>query len=286
MRTRLVCVSVAACFVAMTPLALADVTLKVTTTPAGGSFAPRNVVAVWVETANGTFVKTIDRHAAVRKVDLVAWTQKAGANDADAVSGATRQDHSMPLNITWNLKDRTNAVVPDGTYTIRMELSDSNTSTTTPNHEGTFTFVKGASPQLQSGLTNNGFTNVSIDFKPVVNTCNNGVVDPGEACDPAVAGSCPSTCAASTDACKPNVLVGSAATCDAACMVEPITACTNDDGCCADGCTPDNDNDCNDNNVSGGCATGASPGVALALLLGLVLGVRGLSGRGARRNPR
>lgn len=270
MRMSFVGLCVAVGLAAATP-ARADLSITATSTPAGGNFAPRNVVAIWIETAGGTFVKTIGRYANVRKTDLVAWTGKAGAGDADAVSGATRANHATPLAITWNLRDRAGAIVADGTYTIRMELSDSNTSTTGPNHEGTFTFVKGPTPQKQSALSNNGFTNVTIDFQPVVDTCSNGVLDPGELCDPAVAGSCPTTCAPSTDACRPNELVGSAAACTAACEVQPITACANDDGCCAAGCDATTDNDCAGTDVAGGCASSGGTGVAFAMALGLLL---------------
>jgi len=139
--------------------------IAVTTTPNGGNFAPRNVVAVWVEN-NGAFVKTIDRWAATRKGALVAWKTVAGTNDVDAVSGATRQNHNTPLSITWDLLDKANAPIPDGTYTIRMELADSNASQPAQNHQGTFTFTKGATAESQTNLSNGGFTNVSIDFTP------------------------------------------------------------------------------------------------------------------------
>ncbi len=138
----------------------------VTTTPNGGQYAPRNVVAVWVEDGAGSFVKTIDRWSAARTSHLVAWIQKAGSGDVDAVSGATRQNHNTPLSITWDMKDRNGTVVPDGTYTIRMELADSNASQPGQNHQGTFTFTKGTAADNQTGLSNGGFNNVSIDFTP------------------------------------------------------------------------------------------------------------------------
>ena len=148
----------------------ATLTATFTTTPNGGQYAPNHVVAVWVEGAGGTFVKTIGRWSATRTSSLIAWNQKAGATDVDAVSGATIATHATPLTVTWNLTDRQGATVPDGTYTIRMELADSNATTTAQNHQGTFTFVKGASPQMQSGLTNGGFTNVSLNFDPGATT--------------------------------------------------------------------------------------------------------------------
>jgi len=275
MRTHLIVVVIASSLAANA--ASADVSVTLTTTPNGGQYAPRNVVAVWIEDQAGAFVKTIGRHAGTRKQHLVAWTLKAGTNDVDAVSGATRQDNVAPLTMTWNLRDKAGTLVPDGTYTLRMELADQNSNTAGQNHQGTFTFVKGAAPQLQTALANGGFTNVSIDFQPVVDTCNNGAVDVGETCDPSLAGSCPASCAPSADACMPNNLVGAAAACSAECAIQPITACTNDDGCCADGCEA-TDNDCGggggSGDIEGGCSTGGGGGLLGLAALGLVFVVR------------
>lgn len=139
-------------------------TLKLTfeTTPKGGPYAPDNVVAVWIEGPGGAFQKTIGRWAAVRAKHLVAWAAKSGL-DADAVSGATRQNHATPLTITWDLKDKAGQVVPDGTYTIRMELADANSTQATQNHQGTFTFDKNGTAAKQT-TQGNGFNNVSIDY--------------------------------------------------------------------------------------------------------------------------
>lgn len=249
--------------------------VTVTTTPGTGNYAPRNIVAVWVEDSAGTFVKTIGRWANTRKQHLVAWQAKAGTADADAVSGATRQNHTAPLTITWDLKNKANAIVPDGTYTIRMESTDLNANQAAQNHQGTFTFVKGPTAQMQSALANGGFNTVSIAYSPQAASasCNNGVVDATERCDPSVAGSCPSTCAESGDACRPSVLVGVAASCTAECAVQPITTCIDGDGCCADGCDVSTDEDCADGGgsgteITGGCST--SSGASLMFALGLL----------------
>jgi len=260
------------------PVLADNLSITVTTTPNGGPYAPKHVTAIWIEDANGTFVKTIGRWAGARISHLVAWIAKSG-QDADAVSGATIANHTNPLMVTWDLKNRAGTIVPDGTYTIRMELADSNSTLATQNHQGTFTFVKGATGSVQSNLSNGGFINTTITFTSAA-SCNNGVLDPGEACD----GNCPATCAPSTDACMPMVLSGAAATCDAVCSPQPITACVNGDGCCAAGCTEATDSDCGaggggggtNNEVLGGCAT-SSPDAPYALLLvtiGLVFVVR------------
>ena len=52
-----------------------DVTVRFTTTPSGGQYAPRNVVVAWVETAGGQFIKTLGRWAGVRKTSLTAKRQ-------------------------------------------------------------------------------------------------------------------------------------------------------------------------------------------------------------------
>lgn len=248
----------------------ANVVVTYTTTQKGGNYAPRNIVATWVEDANGTFIKTIDRWANTQKRHLATWTGKAGANDADAISGATRQNHAAGLTATWDLKNKAGNEVPDGTYTIRMELADSNTAA--QNDQGTYTFVKGATSATQSNLKSGGFT-ATIAYTPNASlTCNNGKVDVGETCDPP--GSCPTTCAASADACMPNVLVGSAAGCTAACVAQPVSACVGGDGCCAAGCDATTDSDCaaasGDGQITGGCSAQAGGQLATFLVaLGL-----------------
>jgi hypothetical protein len=255
------------------PVHAQGITVKLTTTPATGPYEPANIVAVWIEDAGGNFVKTIGRWANVRKQYLLGWVAKAGANDVDAVTSATRSSHMFPIQAVWNLQDRNGTVVPDGTYTIRMEMADSDATTQAANHEGTFTFVKSASPQLQTNQTNGGFINVDIAYS-ASSGCGNSVIDPGETCDPP--GTCPTSCTDSGDKCMPNVLVGEADTCTAQCQVQLITACHDSDGCCPVGCTAANDNDCgagggsggnsdNSNDLVGGCST--SPATSLFGLL-------------------
>jgi len=144
-----------------------SLTVTLTSSPTPNAvYNPRNVLAVWIQTSGAAFVKTINRQADTRKLSLVAWNTAAGAGDVDAVTGATRQNHTNPVNITWDLKDKQGNVIPDGTYTIRMEVADSNANSPAKNNQGTFTFVKGPSPQTQNGLTNGGFSNVKIVFTP------------------------------------------------------------------------------------------------------------------------
>jgi hypothetical protein len=140
------------------------VTFTTSQTPAP-QYAPNNIVAIWVVDSNAMIKKTIGRWADVRKQYLLAWNQSAGTSDVDAISGATRTSHGS-LSVTWDLKDRQDALIGDGTYTVRLESTDLNATATTQNNQATFTFVKGAAPESQTGLSGGGFTNVSIEFMP------------------------------------------------------------------------------------------------------------------------
>ncbi|CAN5634145.1 hypothetical protein BH11MYX1_BH11MYX1_03100 [soil metagenome] len=236
------------------PVHAQSVTAKFLTTPPGGNYAPRNVTVVWVEDSGGTFVKTIARWANQRKQYLISWVAKAGPNDADAVTSATRQDHTLQIMAIWDLKDKNGNVIPDGTYTIRMETADADVTTASMNHQGTFTFVKGPTPQVQSNLSNGGFAVASITYSTAA-ACGNSILDPGETCDPP--GSCPTSCVDSGDACSPNVLVGLASSCTAQCQQQLVTACHDNDGCCPVGCTGATDSDCPGGSNADGAATGS-----------------------------
>ena len=136
--------------------------LTFTTQPVGidSTYAPTNIVATWVENNAGTFIETIDRQAAVRTNSLIAWRTQSGANDTDAVTGATRLNHATPISVFWTLPSN----LPDGTYTIRIETCDTNASLARENAQGTFTFVKNGVASSQSGLTATGYSAVSIVY--------------------------------------------------------------------------------------------------------------------------
>jgi len=271
-----------------------SVTVTFTTTPVpapNNTYAPFNVLAVWIEGPGATFVKTIGRWSLARTQHLVAWRAKAGLNDVDAVVGASRLTDTTPETVSWNLKDKLNAPVADGTYTIRLEMGQENSNNAGQNNQGTFTFLKNGTAQVQTALANGGFTNVTINYDPNAAACGDMIVDAPEKCDDgSPAGNCPRVCPAPADACMPSVLVGTAAMCTAECVVQPITACTNGDGCCPVGCEA-TDDDCDgsggggggggggaieSNEITGGCSAGGDGRGALVLfaLFGAVLVVR------------
>lgn len=138
-----------------------SVTLTYTSQPIGGSvYAPKNVVVAWLENAGGTYIATLNRQSLTRTKNLVAWLAKAGGNDTDAVTGATRANHNAPVTATWSIP----ADLPNGTYTIRIETADGNSVTPDQNNQGSFTFDKNGTASKQEGLTAAGYSNVSIDY--------------------------------------------------------------------------------------------------------------------------
>ncbi len=72
-------------------------------------------------------------------------------------------------------------------------------------------------------------------------SCGNGVVEPGETCDPG--STCPTTCN-DGNACTIDQMTGSSANCNVACSHTAVTTCVSGDGCCPAGCTANNDTDC------------------------------------------
>jgi hypothetical protein len=103
-----------------------------TTSSAGGNYAPKNIVAIWIEDDQGNFVKTLLAYAQNRKTHLNTWeasTTAAGSpfNTVDAITGATKTSHGT-RTCSWNATDINGAIMPDGTYKVWFELTDKNST--------------------------------------------------------------------------------------------------------------------------------------------------------------
>lgn len=140
--------------------------IATTTSSAGGNYAPRNIVAIWVEDANGNFVKTLLAYAQNRRTHLNTWqaaTAAAGTefNVVDAITGSTRTSHGT-RTCSWNATDYNGLLMPDGTYSIWMELTDKNAT----GNFSSFEFVKGSEALNLTPANVPSFANISIDWTP------------------------------------------------------------------------------------------------------------------------
>jgi hypothetical protein len=140
--------------------------VSVKTSATGGSYAPKNIEAIWIEDSAGKFVKTLLAYASQRKGYLYTWiasTTAAGSvyNTVDATTGATQASHGT-RTCTWNGTNWNRVAVPDGTYRLRMELTDKHSQ----GNLATVTFVKGKNVQNLSPANVPSFSSISVTWTP------------------------------------------------------------------------------------------------------------------------
>ncbi|MCA9690594.1 MAG: DUF2271 domain-containing protein, partial [Myxococcales bacterium] len=124
----------------------AEVEVRVRTRDAGGEYSPRNVGAVWIERADGAFVRTLERWAAVREQHLVHWLAASGGDVVDAVTSATLSAHLTHV-VTWDLRDAAGLEVSPGEYRVRVEFTERNSNAGDgPGEQLALPFVLGEGP--------------------------------------------------------------------------------------------------------------------------------------------
>jgi len=140
-------------------------TLSISTTTSqttSAQYAPNNIVAIWIVNSSGTFVKSTLVYAATRQQYLSTWVTNSAQNKVDATTGATQTSHGTRTS-TWNGKSVSEVVVPDGTYSVKMELTDKNGL----GNVGTFAFTKGPVAQTLTPASVPSFSNITITWTPV-----------------------------------------------------------------------------------------------------------------------
>jgi PKD repeat protein len=153
-------------------------TFTVRTVAAGGNYAPKHVLAIWIE-KDGAFVKSRKVMATVRKQYLYTWVASSNYNTTDAITGATLTSHQTHT-ITWNCKDLNGNIVPDGDYTVWAEFTDKHAQGPVTH----YTFTKGPNSMHLTPPDETYFKDLVVDFTPCVadftadNTtiCQNGQV--------------------------------------------------------------------------------------------------------------
>jgi hypothetical protein len=136
-------------------------TLTVTTgtSSAGGGYSPRNVIAIWIRTSSGAFVKSLMVLAATRKYDLSNWASNSGQNTTNATTGATQSSYTT-RTCTWNGTNTSGTLVANGDYKVCMELCDGGLS------YKEFTFTKGPTAAALTPASAGSFSNISINWTP------------------------------------------------------------------------------------------------------------------------
>ena len=132
-------------------------TVSVLTVSQGGGYSPKNVVAIWIETNAGVFVKSLLVYANARKVDLNTWYPNSAGNVVNAITGATQSSEGT-RTCTWNGTDITGAVVLDGTYNVCMDYDDGKHATTS------IPFLKSPTAVTLTPANVAGFSNISISW--------------------------------------------------------------------------------------------------------------------------
>ena len=141
------------------------------------NFNAQHVLAAWIQTSTGAFVKTKLRYVGAGTNDhLPTWASNAsctsgiatssGCNTLDGTTGATRASWATYV-ITWDGKKgatATGTLQPDGVYKVTLQ--------STWNHGTggtaltTYTFTKGPNVDHQTPVANTTFSNITLDWQP------------------------------------------------------------------------------------------------------------------------
>ena len=136
--------------------------------------ASKNVLAIWIQSSLGTFVKTRMRRAGGGTADhLPTWATNSGGSSSNclgascnvvsAATGATLTNFTVK-NITWDGTDVNGVIVPDGTYKITIQSTWNHGSTGTATRS--FTFTKGPNADIQTPTADANFTTISLAWNP------------------------------------------------------------------------------------------------------------------------
>jgi hypothetical protein len=153
-------------------------TVTFMTTPIGEHWKPANVGAAWIEDSSGTYIKTIERWAAIRSRSLYHWLDHACATswpEMDAVSTATMPDHNAQHSSTWDGKDFNGRLVPDGMYRLFIEVTETETNY---GPMGMVDFEKGSSASMLQPPDAAPYKGLTLSYTP---SAGGGMDEPADA---------------------------------------------------------------------------------------------------------
>ncbi len=137
-----------------------EMTFTVRTVPAGGNFAPKHVLAIWVEDSEG-FIKTRKAMANQRKQYLYTWKAASNYNVVDAITGPTLTSHQTHT-VNWDFIDLDGNLVPDGEYTVWIEFTDQHAQ----GPVYSITFEKGPDAISLTPADETYFKDIEFEFVP------------------------------------------------------------------------------------------------------------------------
>jgi hypothetical protein len=133
----------------------------VTTTNAGGEYAPRNVGAIWVSDGTNKFVKTLKVWANRRQKHLNKWIAASGQDTTDAVTGATLSSHGARTAM-WDCSGVNHQPVPFGEYRINIEFTEKNSA----GPSTSVAFSRNGAAQMVSAPDQANFKGARIQVTP------------------------------------------------------------------------------------------------------------------------
>ena len=137
--------------------------IQFTTSTYKGEYAPDHVLAVWIESNSGTFVKSLLVKASERKQHLTNWLKSTSSgNTTDAVTGATLSSHGL-INCNWNGTNTSSAVVGDGSYKLCVEYTESSSGS---SKFASFTFDKATAASSSTPSGTAGISGITITWTP------------------------------------------------------------------------------------------------------------------------
>ena len=149
-------------------------TLAFTQTPHTSYTGNKNVMAVWIQTSSGAFVKTRKRNAGGGTSDhLPIWAVNSGGNANNCMSGACNTVGATTgatlnsfgtINVSWDGTDASGNLVPDGTYKITVESCWNHGNTAKASRS--YTFTKGPNADIQNPTDDANFTGIALAWNP------------------------------------------------------------------------------------------------------------------------
>ena len=139
-----------------------NVSFTMKTVTYNGDRSPKNIVAIWVEDKDGTFIKTRLLQADKRKEWLLTWNDKSKGSIVDATTGATLNSHQTHT-IAWDCTDETGTQVDDGEYKIVVEFTEAHSQGPLTS----VTFTKGPAAEVITPDNETNFVDMRLEYSVV-----------------------------------------------------------------------------------------------------------------------